>query len=269
MAEPNALPYGRAMAFKKLLARLGKGAASVETTLETPVTHPGGEVRGVVVVAPGEVEQQVGFVAVALSAVVEVEGEDTEHETDVRFGEVRLAGEHTLTPGGAEQRYEFVLPVPVATPFTRLGGHELPKVRIGVRTELDLAGGVDGTDLDPIEVTALPLQEAVHRALAGLGFDLKGSDLERGGQGPFGFAQEVEYAPPSRWSDKMSEVEVSLTARDERTLDVTLQADRRSGWVTEGRDEVSRFTLGDGDDLEGVLVARLDELAQRRQGLFG
>jgi sporulation-control protein len=256
------------MAFKKLKARMGMGAATIETTLDHDEVAPGGQVTGSVVVKPGDVEQEVEALAVELSAIVEVEGEDTEHETDVQFGTLSLLEGVTLSPGDAEQRHEFTFDVPFETPFNHVAGTDLPKVRVGVRTKLAISGSIDPSDLDPLTVTALPLQEQVHDALAGLGFRLKGADLERAA-GPFGIRPELEYAPGGRWAGKIAELEVSLVARGADTVEVLLQADRRDGWVSEGRDEKTGFTVTPGQDLAGVLSGHLDELAARRQGLFG
>jgi len=256
------------MVFKKLKARMGMGAATVETTLDRDSAAPGDTITGTVVVAPGEVEQEIEALAVELSAIVEVEGEDSEYETDVQFARLDLLEGVTLSPGDAEQRMTFTFTLPFETPVNHIGGTDLPKIRVGVRTKLAISGSVDPSDLDPLTVTALPLQAQVHDALAGLGFRLKGADLERA-SGPFGIRPELEYAPGGRWSGKISELEVSLVARGPDTVDVIVQADRRDGWVTEGRDESTGFTVTPGQDVAGLLSGRLDELAQRRQGLFG
>ena len=68
-------------------------------------------------------------------------------------------------------------------------------MRLGVQTELALAGAMDKGDLDPLFVNPLPAQEHVLGALDRLGFRFKKADLERGtlrgSQMPF--FQEIEY----------------------------------------------------------------------------
>ena len=64
------------MGFKKLLASMGAGGASVETELRQADVFPGGVVEGSVRVQGGSVEQRIQGLTVGLQAWVEVERKD-------------------------------------------------------------------------------------------------------------------------------------------------------------------------------------------------
>lgn len=259
------------MVFKRLKARFG-GGTTVETTVHTPLAQPGGVLEGVVDIVGGEFEQQISYLALALVARVEVETEDSEHHTDIAFAEERVLGAFTLHP--AEQRsVPFVLHLPLETPFTVLGGRDLPGVRLGVRTELEIARSTDKGDFDPVRVAPLPAQERVLDALDRIGCRVKGVDLEKGRVpgSALPFYQEVEYTLPREFARGMSELEVTFLAGP-HGMEVLLEADRKGGFLDAGGDRVHRLTVGydtvDTEDWEATMRHHLQELGRRR-GLFG
>lgn len=84
------------MGFKKLLASLGAGGASVETVLTEINVVPGGVVQGEVRIQGGSVNQQIEALSVGLQARVEVEGNDQEYKQDISFTKQRLGGAFEL-----------------------------------------------------------------------------------------------------------------------------------------------------------------------------
>lgn len=78
------------MGFKRLLASLGAGGASVETVLTEVNVVPGGVVQGEVRIQGGSVDQEIEGLSVGLQARVEVEGNDQETKQDIEFTKVRL-----------------------------------------------------------------------------------------------------------------------------------------------------------------------------------
>ena len=260
------------MAFKKFKARLGAGAASVDAQLNSPVVTPGGTVEGVVVMQGGDVAQEIRSVGVALVARVEVETSDSEYDANLSFNEQHLGGGFEIEPG-QEHQLPFQLGIPIETPFNVVEGQELSKVRIGVRTELDIPKARDRSDLDPLQVHALPAQSRILGAVANLGFRFKGSDLEKGHiQGAtLPFYQEVEFAPSQEFQGKINELEVTFLSREDAT-DVILEVDKRGGLLTEGQDATNRFTVPfdaiDAHDWEAQIQATIAQLGQKR-GLFG
>ncbi len=256
------------MVFKRLKAAFG-GGTTIDTVVHTALARPGGPVEGVVEIVGGEFEQEISYVEMVLQARVEVETDDGEHDAQRRFAGQRVHGPFTLRPG-ERRSLPFVVGLPLQTPFTVLGPHELPKVQLGLRTELEIARSTDKTDLDPIRVGAPPVADRICAALERIGCRFLRSDLEAarvpGAELPF--VQEVEFAPPP--GANMSEVEVVFLAGPHAT-DVLLVGDRRGGFLDAGGDTTHRLTVPHdalGQDWESVLQGHLTELGRRR-GLFG
>ncbi|WP_329122203.1 sporulation protein [Streptomyces sp. NBC_01353] len=233
------------MGFKKLLASLGAGGASVETVLTEENVVPGGVVQGEVRIQGGSVDQQIEGLSVGLQARVEVEGADQETKQDIEFVKVRLGGAFTVQ-AGAVHVVPFGLEIPWETPVTTIAGQQLRGMNIGVTTELEIARAVDSGDLDPINVHPLPAQQAILDAFLQLGFRFKTADMERGHirgtRQKLPFYQEIEFFPPQQYRG-LNQVEVSFVA-DDREMDVVLEMDKKPGLFSEGSDSFRAFKVG-------------------------
>ncbi|MEN3585003.1 sporulation protein [Streptomyces sp. ZYX-F-203] len=233
------------MAFKKLLASLGAGGASVETVLSEVNVVPGGVVQGEVRIQGGTVDQRVEGLSVGLQAKVEVESGDHEYTQDIEFEKTRLGGAFELR-AEAVHAVPFGLEIPWETPITMIDGQPLRGMHIGVVTELAIARAIDSGDLDPIQVHPLPAQKAILDAFVRLGFRFKSADMERGHirgtRQRLPFYQEIEFHPPQQYRG-LNQVELSFVA-DGREMDVVLEMDKKSGLFTEGSDTFRSFTVG-------------------------
>ncbi|MET7766116.1 sporulation protein [Streptomyces sp. NPDC005393] len=232
------------MGFKKLLASLGAGGASVETVLTEENVVPGGIVQGEVRIQGGSVAQQIEGISVGLQARVEVEGNDHEYKQDVEFTKQRLGGAFEVQPG-AVHAVQFGLEIPWETPVTMFLGRHLSGMNVGVTTELQIARAVDSGDLDPVNVHPLPAQQAILDAFGALGFRFKSADLERGHirgtRQRLPFYQEIEFHAPQQYRG-LNQVELSFVA-DDREMDVVLEMDKKPGLFTEGSDTYRSFTV--------------------------
>ncbi|MFJ5706555.1 sporulation protein [Streptomyces sp. NPDC093105] len=257
------------MGFKKLLASLGAGGATVETVLTEENVVPGGVVQGEVRIQGGSVDQKIEGLSVGLQARVEVEGGDQEHKQDVEFVKVRLGGAFEVK-AGAVHTVPFGLEIPWETPINTIGGQRLHGMEIGVSTELEIARAVDSGDLDPINVHPLPAQQAILDAFIQLGFRFKSADMERGHirgtRQRLPFYQEIEFFAPQQYRG-LNQVEVSFVA-DEREMDVVLEMDKKPGLFTEGSDSFRAFKVGlndfQGTDWNAYLNQWLAEVGGRR-----
>lgn len=257
------------MAFKRLLASLGAGGASVETVLTEVNVVPGGVVQGEVHIQGGSVDQRIEGLSVGLQARVEVESGDQEYKRDIEFTRMRLGGEFQLE-AGVTHTVPFGLEIPWETPITVFSGHQLPGMNIGVTTELAIARAVDSSDLDPVIVHPLPAQQAVIDAFGQLGFRFKHADMEqghiRGTRQRLPFYQEIEFHPPAQYRG-LNQVELSFVA-DDRAMDVVLEMDKKGGVFSEGSDTFRTFQVGLHDfqntDWAGYLNQWLSEVGSRR-----
>ena len=256
------------MALRGIMARFGAGGAQVDTVLDRSDTTPGGTLTGQVHLTGGAVAQEVREIRVSLEATVEVESGDGEWREDVRFATQAVAGAFELQPD-ERRSLPFRFSVPWQAPITAIGGWHLRGMNLGVRTKVDIPGAVDPGDLDPVTVLPLPVQQAVLDALGILGFTFRRADLEKGRLpgSDLPFYQEVELAPPPDLRRHMTELEVTFLA-DAQGTDVVLEADRRGGLFTEGRDALSRLRLSHRDAdprrLAGPLDAEVRRLGTRR-----
>ncbi|MEU1281868.1 sporulation protein [Streptomyces sp. NPDC005805] len=257
------------MGFKKLLASLGAGGASVETVLSEENVVPGGVVQGEVRIQGGSVEQQIEGLSVGLQAKVEVEGGDQEVKQNIEFTKLRLGGAFEVK-AGAVHVVPFGLEIPWETPVTAIDGQILRGMHIGVTTELEIARAVDSGDLDPINVHPLPSQKALLDAFIQLGFRFKSADMERGHirgtRQRLPFYQEIEFYAPQQYRG-LNEVELTFVA-DDREMDVILEMDKKPGLFTEGSDSYKAFTVGHhdfaGTDWAGFLNQWLADVGGRR-----
>ncbi|MFI9025738.1 sporulation protein [Streptomyces sp. NPDC053560] len=233
------------MGFKKLLASLGAGGASVETVLFEENVVPGGVVQGEVRIQGGSVAQQIEGLSVGLQAVVEVETSEGESKRNIEFTKQQLGGAFEVQ-AGATHTVPFGLEIPWETPVTMFLGQHLHGMSVGVTTELAIARAVDSGDLDPVNVHPLPAQQAILDAFGQLGFRFKSADLERGHirgtRQKLPFYQEVEFFAPQQYRG-LNQVELSFVA-DDRAMDVVLEMDKKPGLFTEGSDTFRSFEVG-------------------------
>lgn len=233
------------MGFKKLLASLGAGGASVETVLNEPNVVPGGIVQGEVRIQGGSVAQQIEGLSVGLQARVEVESGDEEYKQNIEFHRQQLGGAFEVQPG-AVHTVPFGLEIPWETPITHFMGRHLTGMNVGVTTELAIARAVDSGDLDPVNVHPIPAQQAILDAFGQLGFSFRNADLERGHirrtRQRLPFYQEIEFHAPQQYRG-LNQVELTFVA-DGHEMDVILEMDKKPGLFTEGSDTFRSFTVG-------------------------
>ncbi|MEU3375329.1 sporulation protein [Streptomyces sp. NPDC006660] len=257
------------MGFKRLLASLGAGGASVETELTETHVVPGGVVQGEVRIQGGSVDQHIEGLSVGLQARVEVEGGEHEHKQDIEFTRARLGGAFEVR-AGAVHVVPFGLEIPWETPVTAIDGQQLRGMHIGVTTELAIARALDSGDLDPVQVHPLPAQQAILDAFIQLGFRFKSADMEkghiRGTRQRLPFYQEIEFYAPAQYRG-LNQVELTFVA-DDREMDVILEMDKKPGLFTEGSDSYRSFQVGlrdfQGTDWAAYLNQWLAEVGGRR-----
>ncbi|MFI7418353.1 sporulation protein [Nonomuraea sp. NPDC049684] len=254
------------MVFRKLMAAFGAGV-EVDTVLTDTTVRPGSPLRGVVHFRGGGSDYKVEGIYLDLTAVVEVESGDNEYKTTYSFLRQQVAGTFQLA-SGAQHQQPFEIMVPWETPISAIGGHPLHGMRLGVQTELALAGAIDKGDLDPLFVSPLPAQEHVIAALDRLGFGFKKADLERGTLygSTMPFFQEIEYYAGGQWRRHFNELELTFIAGP-RQMDVILEADQRDGFLTSGHDTYNRFTVRYDDHpgaADQALQHGLEQMARRR-----
>ncbi len=263
------------MIFRRLAGAFGAGGPSVDTVLHASHTRPGEYLTGEVHVQGGDHDVYIQGVVLGLVTRVEYEGEEHEGEGYREFHRGAITGPFHLG-AGQYHTIPFQLPIPWELPITSVYGQRLPGMTMGVRTELEVAGAVDKSDLDPIEVLPLPSQQRVLDAFSALGFQFKSADLEEGHiagvHQELPFYQEIEFHPPGQYHGGINEVELTFVAGP-GGLAVILEADKEGGFFSEGEDVFGRFHVEHGQALhqpwEAQLSGWLQAVAGHAHGGYG
>ena len=148
---------------RRVLTRIGIGAATVDTVLPTAELRPGETIELDVELSGGDATQEIAGISFALTARVEGDGEHALAE----FG-----AERSISLGSGEERtIQADLEVPLWTPITTGG------VSVWLATRLDIDWARDPTDEDEVEVVPDEILSALFAALEDLEFALAGSEV--------------------------------------------------------------------------------------------
>jgi len=149
---------------RRVLSRIGIGAATVDTVLPAGELRPGETVTVDVELYGGNSTQDIEGIYLVLTARAASDGA---HELAEFVVERRL----TLDPG-EERTIQADVEVPLWTPIT-VGG-----VSVRLETRLDVDWSRDPTDEDGVEVVPDDAVAALFDALDEMGFGLRGSELD-------------------------------------------------------------------------------------------
>jgi sporulation-control protein len=245
---------------RNVLARIGIGAATVDTVLPTTTLTQGESVEVRVEMHGGSTEQEVDAVYLALKTMYrddqEAFGESTERAGGT-VSKTRITEPFTLGPD-EERTVEATVDVPRETPVT------LGETKVWLDTGLDVSAAVDPDDRDHVDVVPGPHLDALIDALDELGFALHAAHCRSTGGGfSLAFEQEFDFRPRAgRFADAFDELELVATPAD-HGLDVALGVDRGEGLVstvTDGDEGSEEFTVThtDVDRLADEVRAVLD-----------
>lgn len=211
--------------FNKVLASVGIGSAQVDTKLEKDVYHPGEEVRGIVEIIGGKVEQEIAQISLQIMTTYIREFDDKKVSQTAAIDKYLISKRFTI---GQNERKEipFSFQLPIDTPIT------IGKTRVWIRTDLDIKNAIDPDDKDFIRVVPYSLQDAVLNAVSNLGFVLQESDCEaapRKFRTRLPFIQEFEFVPRSGpFRKKLDELEIVFLPKSETSLEIIMQIDRKA-----------------------------------------
>ncbi|WP_458119752.1 sporulation protein [Paenibacillus sp. Z6-24] len=207
--------------FNKMLARVGIGAAKIDTVLDQSEYYPNSEVRGIVYIEGGSVDQDVGNIYIEVMTQYIREQDDKKHYVNYTIAKYRVS-EKTQVKSSQKLEIPFGFTLPSQTPLT------LSNQKIWLHTGLDIEMSVDPTDQDYIVVRPHPYMDTVFEATERLGFRFKASTVEYASRSPFGvpYVQEIEFYPGARFHGRITELELmmSLTSNG---LQILVEVDRR------------------------------------------
>ncbi len=218
--------------FQKVMASFGQGGATVDARILDRHVRPGGTLHGEVLLAGGQVDQEVESLAVTLLARVEQEvtNGDRPDVVDMPFQNVQLAGRE-MVRAGAQVKVPFEVQMPWETPVTTVFGKYLTGMAVGLQTNLNLSRTmVDPQDVDAIPIEPLPAQHRILDAMSRLGFQFRSAGLVKerldGADQQLPFFQEISFAPSPNFAKVFDEVAVTFLARP-RDVQVVLDVNKR------------------------------------------
>lgn len=212
------------MGFRRLLSSVGVGAAKVDTRLEKSEFAPGDEVRGVVEIKGGNVEQEIRGIRLEVQTYYKREsGDNTVTETGT-IESFTVSGPRVVQPN-TEEEVPVSFRLPHETPLT------LGRTSVWVRTALDIESAIDPSDSDGIRVLPNPTMRFVLDSFEKLGFRMREADNEElphrlRRRLPFG--QEIEFvATGGEFRGKFDEVELVMFPSEDE-VELLMQVDRRA-----------------------------------------
>ncbi|WP_088072647.1 sporulation protein [Gottfriedia luciferensis] len=191
--------------FKKVLAKLGIGAATVNTIIHTRDLYPGKNVEGVVEINGGSVAQEINHIALKLKAYAKRKSGDSEVSVKIQLHEERVSGKLQIE-ANEKKVIPFSFQLPYYTPITI--GHG----QVWIETDLDIDLSIDPTDIDYLKVHAHEELENFVEAFTILGFRLRQVEVEaQNGR----FYQEWEFVPKSKREWRFDEIECMIEPNQE------------------------------------------------------
>jgi sporulation-control protein len=224
-----------------VLASIGIGSAKVDTVLEKSSYYPGEEIRGVVRIQGGSIEQRLDGIQLSVMTSYLREVNDSKIHQSAEISVIRIAQPQTIAiQEFKEIPFSFVLPR--NTPLT------LGRVSVWIKTAADIQSAVDPSDEDRIQVAPSALQKTVLDAVDSLGFRLRDAESVYAPRmrASLPFVQEFEWVPTGgRYRGRLDELELIFLDIRPDGVDLLLQIDRKAtgmlGMFAEALDADERF----------------------------
>jgi sporulation-control protein len=251
--------------FNKVFASVGIGSAKVDTKLEKDTLTAGEQVRGVVEIQGGNVDQRVDEIYLSLYTTYVKESDDKKYTVSAMIDRFRVAESFTIKPNERKE-LPFSFQLPLDTPIS------LGRTKIWVQTGLDIKNAVDPTDKDYIKVVPNALISAVFQAVEDLGFRMREADCQEASyrlRKRLPFIQEFEFIPTSGpFRGKLDELELVFQPSSNDQMEVFMQVDRRArglgGFLSEslGTDETNVRVVVSKSDIPN-LRSKLQSVIER------
>ncbi|CAM2967201.1 sporulation protein [Vibrio rarus] len=216
--------------FKKTLASLGIGSATVDAVLQQETLVPGDKVSVVIHVYGGATEQHIDHIDLKLCCRYISEREERQPHSE---GPLRrkVPQNYVLDKwqlpysfnigSGEERTFDIELDVPFNTPLT-IGESE-----VWLETALDIDLAVDPTDKDMLTVRPDPVMDHIFTELEELGLRIRQVECEAAKGFAMPFVQKFEFVPTSGlFHGTWREVEI-IAYRDDKQLQLWFEIDRQ------------------------------------------
>lgn len=217
--------------FKKLLASVGIGGATVDTVLQTENLKPNAEFQADIVIRGGDTEQTLSGLELRLMTEAKREGEEGTTWEPVILDRWALHEEMTVA-AHEEIIIPFTATLPTETPITEIQAQK-HQSHVWLETGLSIDMARDASDKDYLAIAPTPVIHMVLSAMDHCGYKLAKADVEVGYLNGANFSshsgiyQELEYKPKGM-GIFTKEVELSFITEDDHTH-ILMERDRRMG----------------------------------------
>ncbi|WP_409304469.1 sporulation protein [Peribacillus sp. SCS-155] len=242
--------------FKKIMAKLGKGAAIVDLRYENKPYFTGETLHGEVILHGGEVEQLINELSVRL--MIRVRTKNGQNVTK-QVSAVPLSGPFKIK-AKEEKTFNFSYAIPHDLPLTR------GPISYYFDTHLDIQGGLDHIEVDPLVLEAPKELAAIFNALGSLGFREKPTS---GKVDTYG--QEFSFFPTLQFTGQLNELEIRVSSGNGREH-VFMEVDIRHGYrELEARKEfdIDHSLIEEPENLSNYLLDQITELLDQPQLFTG
>lgn len=202
--------------FKKLLVGMGIGAAKVDFEIHQHRVEVGGIISGTVRICGGSIDQQVDEAYIKLVVTSSFAYEEQVRSIKQEIGAIKVADKLLVRANSPE----IIIPVRFKLPYN------IPissgRTKYYFETGLDVKNAIDPKDVDVIIITPNVYMQMIFDALYSLGFRDKPMSGDYNGR-----CQKFEYRPTRFMARKLDELEVYLTAEEDR-INVLMEIDKKT-----------------------------------------
>ncbi|MDH4618392.1 sporulation protein [Brevibacillus sp. AY1] len=244
--------------FKKIMAKMGIGAARIDLRLDRPGYRMGETATGIIRIEGGNVEQRIIDLRVNLLMKVSVRGQDVIKQVE----SFPVKSQFTVQPKPAVQEIPFSFELPDGLAIST------PSVQYNLQTKLDVEMAVDPTDMDLI--TILP-PEPVDRVLQALVRNDFRQKPQSGRLTPYG--QEFSFFPGADLGVPLKELEVIFFATPEE-LRLLIELDLANGFMRREKEYKAEIIVpqellaaGQEEALSRFLLDKIREYANNPQSI--
>lgn len=198
---------------KKILASLGKGAATVDLQFADDTYQAGGTIQGEVMIHGGEVTQKINKLSIRLMMNVALKQQSVSRE----IATISLISRDRIHP--KEEKvipFHYVLPTNIPISSGTVSYH--------FDTHLDIEGGIDRKDVDQLIIEPHESIGAIFQAMDQLGFreTSKSGTLDK-------YGQEFAFVPTEQFLGQVNEVELRF-AMEDSGIRVWMEVDCKNGF---------------------------------------
>lgn len=199
------------------MAGLGIGSAKVDLILPKETFRSGEGFTGKLIIASGDLEQEIDHIYLNLIIEYQVEVKDQKQYQSKVLDTKAITGKLVLTPESANHELTFSYQIPSGIPMST------NKCKYRFQLGLDIKNAIDPKDIEHIRILPSVEMEAVLGAIDSLGF----KNQYDSGQIVHGGLQKFEFVPTNFMRGKLDELEITFKF-DSQGVTLYMEIDKKA-----------------------------------------